>query len=397
MKILIVWDAPEEAALLELYLGAGDNTAAYVSTPEEAMTRAGAESWNAVLLAMTMPTPEAGFLLYGRLQQQMPAVPIVLACRPNEMLQLPRFLLNGLRFYLFRDTGGDFVFLVLSCLEMALAAVRAEESRKLAERLREEMDGIRTLQESIIPRGLTPPKGYKISARYEPSEVRVVGDRPVVMAGGDYYDLFRPDERTLILLVGDASGHGLKACMSIMTMHTLVRMMSGDRFRDTAGFVSEINQRLCENSIVQSGGGFITMLYAAIDTVNHTMTWTSAGHPNAILHCCSDKSVVEIRNEADEGMPLGIMAETNYTSGTVEIPPGSQLLLYTDGLTDAFPIDQKGKFQPFGVQGIMNALKATTLGDPEQSLQQLFDASHSYTGGSGRHDDTSAVLLQRDA
>src|SRR5262249_35485183 len=160
-------------------------------------------------------------------------------------------------------------------------ARRADEARKLAERLREEMDGVRRLQESIIPQGLKPPPGYKIAARYEPSQVHVVGDRPVVMAGGDYYDVFCPDEHTMIVLRGDASGPGLKACMSIMAMHTLVRMIHGNYYRDTAAFVAEINQRLCDNSIVQSDGGFITMFYASIDTRDHTMTWTSAGHPLA--------------------------------------------------------------------------------------------------------------------
>src|SRR5262249_62166638 len=83
------------------------------------------------------------------------------------------------------------------------------------------MDGVRKLQEDTIPRSLPLPPGYQIAARYEPSQVQVVGDRPVVMAGGDYYDGFRPDERTLVRLIGDASGHGLEARLSIMAMHTL--------------------------------------------------------------------------------------------------------------------------------------------------------------------------------
>src|SRR5207253_3355029 len=179
---------------------------------------------------------------------------------------------------------GDFVFLVLSTLESALSVARAEEVRRLAEMLRQEIEGVRLLQEAIIPRGLQSPPGYAVAARHEPSQVTVVGDRPVVLAGGDYYDLFHPDDDTLVVLIGDASGHGLKACMSIMAMHTLIRMFPGDRYRDTAAFVAEINRRLCENSIVQSGGGFITLFYAAIDTVTHTMTWTSAGHPLPLLH-----------------------------------------------------------------------------------------------------------------
>src|SRR5947199_2891861 len=174
------------------------------------------------------------------------------------------------------------------------------------------MEGVRRLQESIIPHGIRPPPGYGIVAKYEPSQVTVVGQQPVVMAGGDYYDVFRPDDRTLVVLVGDASGHGLKACMSIMAMHTLVRMIRGDRYRNTANFVAEINQRLCENSIVQEGGGFITLFYAAIDTIDHVMTWTSAGHPLALTHRLDTGEVSPVGTEADCGLVLGVQADVEY-------------------------------------------------------------------------------------
>src|SRR5262249_15368478 len=227
---------------------------------------------------------EDGFKFFSKVLEALPGVAIVLGCRQNEMLSLPRFMTHGLRHYLVRDDNGDFIFLALTSLELAVSAARAEEAKKLASLLRDEMDGVRRMQESIIPRGLVPPPGYAITARYEPAQVQVVGEMPVVMAGGDYYDLFLPDKNQLALMVGDASGHGLKACMSIMAMHTLIRMFTGPRYRETAGFVAEINQRLCDNSIVQSGGGFITLFYTAIDTVNHQMHWTSAGHPLAMMH-----------------------------------------------------------------------------------------------------------------
>src|SRR5437764_1413449 len=110
------------------------------------------------------------------------------------MIDMPRFLVKGLRSYVFRDGRGDFVFLVLSNLESTVAAVNAEKARALSERLREEMDSVRRLQETIIPRHLGSQTGYRTAARYEPSEVTVAGDRPIVLAGGDYYDVFPIDD-----------------------------------------------------------------------------------------------------------------------------------------------------------------------------------------------------------
>src|SRR5262249_39980002 len=158
----------------------------------------------------------------------------------------------------------DFVFLLQSTVESVVQAVQAERERKIAERLREEIDSVRKLQESIIPRNLPAPPGYTICARYESSQIRVLGGQPVAMAGGDYYDVFTSDGSDAVLLVGDASGHGMKACMSIMTMHTLVRMIRGQSYRRTSAFVAEVNRLLSEHGILTGDGGFITLLYGVL-------------------------------------------------------------------------------------------------------------------------------------
>ena len=79
-------------------------------------------------MTLAFPTPERGFAVFEQVQQLQPGVPIVLACRPGEMINLPRFLMHGLRFYVFRDGAGDYVFLVLATLESAIAVARAEEA-----------------------------------------------------------------------------------------------------------------------------------------------------------------------------------------------------------------------------------------------------------------------------
>lgn len=395
MRILTAWDDAAESDLLQLYLSANDNEVHLVDSAEELLAQARDREWDAVLMSLAFPhTPQESYPLFQEVRTLQPDIPLVLACRPQEMVALPKFMINGLRHYIVRDAGGDYMFLLQTTLDSALAVLEAERSRELAERLRQEMDGVRRLQESIIPKGLNPPDGYAFVARYEPAQMSVIGNNPVVMAGGDYYDLFRPDEDTFVLLVGDASGHGLKACMSIMTMHTLVRMFTGDRYRDTAAFVAEINDRLCENSIVQSEGGFITLYYAALDTRENVLTWTSAGHPLALLHDLRTNEVRQIGGEDDGGLPLGIAAGMDYDSCRFEVPPASRVLLYTDGLTDALKENGKGS-EAFGVAGIHDILQDCRTLPLDATLQRLFDASSSFTGGSGRHDDTSVVLLER--
>jgi serine phosphatase RsbU (regulator of sigma subunit) len=398
MRILVAWDTPSEAELLGLYLGGDGNVVVLADSSATLLQRVREEVWDVVLMSLTYPeTVEQGFALFTQLQPLLlGGTPLVIACRPAEMINLPRFLIRGLRFYLYRDPQGDYIFLLLATLESAIAAQRAEEERKMVEQLREEINSVRLLQEAIIPHGLEAPAGYLAVARYEPAQLTVVGGgHPVIMAGGDYYDMFRANDHTLVGLVGDASGHGLKACMSIMTMHTLVRMLGSSRFVDTAGFVTEINSLLCANSIVQSGGGFITLLYLAVDTLTHKVSWTSAGHPPALLHHLDTNEVVQVGTNADGGLPLGITDGVPYEALHFEMPAHSRLLLYSDGLTDALASGESVGGSAFGVRGITEALQSCRDVSLPEALDHLFESSHRYTGGQGRHDDTSVLLLER--
>lgn len=394
MQILVGWDDPTQAELLSLYLDIEENTVRFTSTADEFLTAAAEAGWDVVLMTLRFPDPDTGFDTFLKVRKTLPACPVVGVVDSEDTFQLARFISAGLRSHVTRDSSGDFVFLLPLTLQSAVEAVRAEHDQKLAERLREEIDSVRKLQESIIPKNLFTPQGYGLAARYEPSQISVVGGRAVVMAGGDYYDVFTLDDEHLVILLGDASGHGMKACMSIMTMHTLVRMIRGKEYSNTAQFVFEINQRLCEQGVVTDEGGFITLLYVVLNPTTNEMQWTSAGHPLPMIHRVDDGTVEVVGKNEDAGLPLGIYPDYEYESHTTQIPERTRTLMYTDGLSEAFPSHED--YVEFGIEGINRILIENAAKDLETTLQTLFDASHEFTQGAGRHDDTSVVLLGRD-
>lgn len=394
MKILVAWDDANEVDLIQLYLSlGGENELGVCSGSADLLTRAIRGGWDVALVAQTLSTIDEGYSTFLQVRAKAPELPVVLGARAEDIISLPRFLKSGLRSYVIRDTRGDFMFLLLAALESAVEAEKASKASMLANMLREELDGVRKLQETIIPRGINCQPGYRAVARYEPSEVNVAGGVPVVMAGGDYYEVFPTDDTTLVALVGDASGHGLKACMSIITMHTLIRMMTSERYSDTGAFVADINRRLCESTIVQSGGGFITLFYAAIDTVKHEMHWTSAGHPPALIHDRETNTITPVGGNNDGGLPLGIMPDTGYDVMTAKIPKGSRVLIFSDGLTDALAPSGPAMF---GVEGITRVLQENCNKSLEETMEALFSKSRDFTQGEGRHDDTSVVLFERE-
>ena len=182
--------------------------------------------------------------------------------------------------------------------------------------------------------------------------------------------------------------------MSIMTMHTLIRLIREQRYQNTADFVSEINRRLCENNIIQDEGGFITLLYCILDVRTHHVQWTSAGHPMPLLQSLTDNTVRRIGTNDQGGPPLGISKDLPFDVCEAIVPPQSRLILYTDGLSEAFP-EEGRQHEQFGEDGIIKTLQDCSEQPISHALDQLFYRSNAFTRGGGRHDDTSVVLVER--
>jgi len=397
MRVLVGWDNAEQAELMRLYLNVDENAVVITTNHEQTLQLVESkQNWDAVLLTTSYPDADTAYEIFEKVRELRPECPVIAACQSDGVYRLARYLTNGLRAYVIRDDSGDFMFLLQAVLEGALKQAEAERERLIAEKLRREVDSVRQLQESIIPQNIATPDGYGIVARYESSQIKVIGGQPVTMAGGDYYDAFTLPDDSMIVLVGDASGHGMKACMSIMTMHTLIRMIRYDEFREPSHFVKYVNNQLSQQSVVNNEGGFITLLYGVLNPKTHEFKWASAGHQSPIIHNLETDEVYEVVAAADDaaGLPIGILDDADYETQSVFVPPSSRLLIYTDGLVEAFPANRDGH-EEFGVSGVSDTMKKTRTDTLENVLEALFDDSAAFTKGQGRHDDTSIVIVER--
>jgi sigma-B regulation protein RsbU (phosphoserine phosphatase) len=124
------------------------------------------------------------------------------------------------------------------------------------------------------------------------------------------------------------------------------------------------------------------------------LQWTSAGHPIPLLHDLTTNEVRPLGTAEQCGLPLVVAEDWKYPAVEVHLPPGSRVLLYTDGLEEAFPNDNE-RHRQFGLLGITKTLQETAHLPLEDVLEELFAASNRATNGAGRMDDTSVVLLER--
>ena len=396
MRILVSWDDAAQVELLKMYLGLDDNAVFATTDREQFMAFVNSpQTFDVILMAASYPDYDVGFETFQLITEVRPTCPVVAACPQSDVYRIARFMTAGLRSYLIRDDNGDFMFLVQAILEAAVRQVDTERERQISAQLRKEVESVRELQESIIPNEIETPPGFNITARYESSQIRVIGSQPVTMAGGDYYEAFTLPDNRIVMLVGDASGHGMKACMSIFTMHTLIRMIRFDDYIDTAKLVKHINHELCKQSVVSGEGGFITMLYGVFDTKTRELSWACAGHQMPVLHNLDTDEITEVA-EAEEasGLPIGIFEDGDYVNNRTIIPPRSRLLLYTDGLIEAFPSGSRDDHIEFGMDGLERSMRASKDKTVTECLEGLFSDSYDFTKGAGRHDDTSVMILE---
>jgi PAS domain S-box-containing protein len=184
-----------------------------------------------------------------------------------------------------------------------------------------------TLQRSLLPERLPQIDGIELAARYLP------GARGAAI-GGDWYDVLeRPDGR-VALVVGDVVGHGLRAAATMGQLRNAFRA-----YGLVESSPSEVVARV--NRLVMSGVDDVmaTVLYLVLDRETGELSFSAAGHPPPLVLAPDGPYFLE----GGRSVPIGASDPAVFREATAVLPPGSSLLLYTDGLVERRdqPLDQR--------------------------------------------------------
>lgn len=206
------------------------------------------------------------------------------------------------------------------------------------------------LQTAMLPLSLPQIPGVRVAAIYRPAETHVA-------VGGDWYDSVVLPGGQLALIVGDVTGHGLKAAVDMAGLRHTVRAFL--MREDLPGEVlTHANRVLVMGDKVTHA----TVVVAVVDHERLTMTIAQAGHPPiVVLRPGAEPEVVE----CDRGPILGAVLGVAYASTTVQLEPGTTILLYTDGL-----VERRDEMIDVGIRRMARA--ACVVGDV--ALETLLEA-----------------------
>ncbi len=259
-----------------------------------------------------------------------------------------------------------------------VAAVKLENAKLLEEmiekkRMERELELAGEIQQDLLPSQAPRFPGWDL----------VGTNTPCYTIGGDYYDFIdRP--KGLAVALGDVSGKGTGAALMMMVLRATVHFAC-QRESDVVAILSQTNGVMHDNSPAQF---YVTFFFGDIETGSGKMRYVNAGHIPPILYRAASRSIERL---ALGGTVLGLFAETPFEAGEVEFGPGDILLVFTDGLSEAWGQHE----EEFGEERMGTLIRnnaSLTARELEGVIQNEVEA---FTAGARATDDRTLIVVKR--
>jgi serine phosphatase RsbU (regulator of sigma subunit)/anti-sigma regulatory factor (Ser/Thr protein kinase) len=250
--------------------------------------------------------------------------------------------------------------------------VREQETEVRArERLEQELEVARLIQQNFLPKELPELEGWKLAAFY----------RPARAVGGDFYDFIELPEGRLGLVVGDVTDKGVPAAMVMAATRSVLRA-SAQRLGSPGEVLEQVNELLCPDMPPKM---FVTCFYGVLEPASGRFHYANAGHnlPYA-------RTAERVRELRATGMPLGLLPGMTYEEKEAVLAPGESVLLHSDGVVEAHNTER----EMFGSPRLSELVSKRPGGT--QLIDLLLAELDSFTGaGWEQEDDITLVTLQR--
>jgi two-component system, response regulator PdtaR len=339
---------------------------------EEAVSQAGRLRPDAILMDVNMPKLD-GIQALERIMRECPTTVLMLTAYSEQEL-VQRALAAGASGYLVKPVVNEQLRPAIS-----IAMARFQQ-------LRQEHNVVASLAEQLashvpVSDALGAVGAFQIASRFEPAS-------EVARIGGDFFDFIELDNDLLGVVIGDVCGKGLvTATYTTMARHMLRAYCVEDP--SPKRVLDRLNRAL--HSQMSDECPFISMVYGVLDPRDASFTYAGAGHPPPVLWQPegpeSDRSHA-CRPLVSNGGVIGMFPEREYTEERVNLPPGSLLVMFTDGVTEAHA--GKEMLESAGVQQVVEAHAQ----EPVQAIADAILAKARQFAGGFLRDDVAILVIR---
>lgn len=259
-----------------------------------------------------------------------------------------------------------------------LAAVKiretvAQDELNRRRQIEEELKRAADIQGQFLPDGVLRAGDFSVAGR----------NVPCLGVGGDYFDYLETLEGEIVFALGDVSGKGMSAALLMATLHANVRAFLETRL-DLGDVAFRLNRFIHQST---RGERFATLFLAKLDRETGVLRYVNAGH-NYPLLLRPDGTVEPL---AEGGLMVGAFPGIEYDVAETRMEPGSTLLVYSDGVSEAF----NDREEEFGEERVAEYLVAHAGREPEELVEALMGAVMDFVKPEAAGDDVTVVAVRR--
>ncbi len=294
----------------------------------------------------------------------------------------------------------DKQLLMAVAFQMAFAIQNAELVQQIAEeeRLRHELEIATAVQRRLFPECPPDVESLELAGVCHPARG----------VGGDYYDFIVLEGNKLGIAVADVAGKGISAALLMSTVQASLRSQAPSVNGQLTELVSSMNRLL---HVSTDAASYATFFYAQFDEKSRLLTYVNAGHNPPLLVRATTTlkaqsvgqagatkgevrtidSELEAICELTKGGPIiGAFHGSVYEQGTIQMHSGDLLLAYTDGVTEAFNIEE----EEFGEERLKNLLASSSHLCAQELSEKIVDSVRDWCRDTQPHDDLTLVVMK---
>jgi len=236
------------------------------------------------------------------------------------------------------------------------------------------------IQGLLLPKKFPPADHIAFATHYTPAQ----------KVGGDLYDVFALDEKTIAFAIADVSGKGISASILMAICQTHLRHFA-KQHRSPSKVLSEINAAM-EHTMQRDM--FITMVYAVIDLETEQLTLARAGHELPLFYDQHTKGGLDVDPIQSPGMAVGMVPPEIFESiiqdTSIHFGSNDALLLYTDGITEI--ANPQG--EEYGSERLTELLRTHGGKEAHDIIDQTLDSVNRFSQGTGQLDDLTLIAVK---
>jgi sigma-B regulation protein RsbU (phosphoserine phosphatase) len=242
--------------------------------------------------------------------------------------------------------------------------------------LERDLDLAFQVQRGLLPKPGIADHGWTLAYHYEPAG-------PV---SGDYCDWIAGANGDSHFFVGDVTGKGVAASMLMAQLHAIFRSLAATT-PSPCQLLTNANRIFCEGTL---SSYFATVVGGRVGA-NGQVEISNAGHCLP-LHVGGRGRSPAITSIQSTGLPLGIFSDTEYSSQTLTLEKGDSLVLYSDGLTEAFNQSR----EQYGTPRLSSLLQQQSARAPQDLLAATLEDLKKFRAGAPRSDDLTIMIIRRE-